>query len=1541
MAQLRHLLPLRSPLRRVTTACALLVAILAVLMPPVPRAEAADDIDLLRVDAADPFVLILLDTSASMGLQPPGSGDQNQYLGDLAPADGDDPGSKLFLAKKALYEVFSQVGNLSFGFATYNKDHLSVVRKHWLYEPVSTVTFTDGLSYPTTATRKARSGGTNLAPELPPREALEHFWVFGDSGLGSVAGTCNTPIVYSTQDQNNTDIRLNRFPKAFGPSDVTRLWIEYSGVTYALDISRDTATTYTTTDGSGNTVTTNVGGLGSNDILVDLSLRKVTDCGSPDAGTPETAQVLFHKYTDFLMMESNKAYDNAGNNNKDPGVQSMEVLTPLDASTNNNCGKDETGAGFWNVQDIEGSGTCGAGSDRPFTGLGWEGNWDSGPAFTGLPSRGNQTYDSLDPFCGNPNPAAADANAPDDNQGCYDLRWMTHFDPKDHPELDTGDFIPLDWQVSHRDEFLKRLNPLHPNYPEESKWDGDLNNGEDLPEDFLPYFGVARFFNDTTNPGDPAPNNVLRYRNPDEKPVLAYGNSPFSRALNDLRCWYLGGDVNKCKNDLFPDGWEKLFRNNDLTFNCRLPYLIVITDAEENVTSENSSADINTLDNDAGVRTWIFTFTDKATSLQNIISNTGAKVVPVSNGSDLKTKLKEVAGTIATSTRTFATAAVPSVQAAVESRIYLTKFQPLNDTSIWEGHVHAFSLPLPPNQTDPPNKAYDDWLWDSALSMLDQSPAPPAGGDLSTVTDLKLGGSNTQRRVLWALDKVPNATGLPGSPTTTEMFDVTTAPSSGYSTEEESFWNALQIPFDPTDSASIAATRDEANTVVKATLVQKNSTVTSTTDNLDTYILGEVFHSNPLVLGGPVNTKYFVDDAEETYDTNGLPQGTGYRDFFNRYENRRKLVITGANDGMLHAFEAGIPGILTRKNSDGTTVSKEVQFTKGTGKEVFAFIPREVMPTVKLNAENATAHRWSVDGSPAAGDVFIDPEHTGTPNPAEREWRTVVITGLREGGSGYFALDVTDPDQLVEKEVGPPGSDATRKVQVIDGGPDVTILTSATDQSPIAKLPTDLSLVVPGCYTDPANTSTPCGTLKYPAALWEFTDRVWDKVNSKWVRLDEDGNGLADLGETWSTPNIGRIKVVENGSVVNKYVAIFGGGLDPAKVDSRGNWLYMVDIETGQAIYKRQLDGSAPSDPAAVDTDQNGFLDRVYMGTTAGYMYRLDLTAQDSSGNVVYPKLAATCSADVAACVRGLDGLSYSMPRIEKGTDLTDPLWAPKKIFDTVTTVTTSSGSVDVRRPIYYPPAVLFVGDLGEYALAFGVGDRDDLKAKVGASGRFYVFVDETDQIADANLPMTEATLEQIDRNEGSNPDLLTDPSIPVGEKGWFLVLYEDERLIGDPFGFSGITFFATFEPQPEISCAVIGDGTVPQCSDTETPKCQLTGTSRVYIVNTTNADAFIQDKTTGVLSRSVDLEGFVTNPFREQAPGSKVDANNQDQNGGNDLTDAEKDLMEKLKQLFPKECKFGNHRINIKLIKSTSEVERIAVVPICIIEKNWKEVDQ
>src|SRR6185436_6744387 len=126
----------------------------------------------------------------------------------------------------------------------------------------------------------------------------------------------------------------------------------------------------------------------------------------------------------------------------------------------------------------------------------------------------------------------------------------------------------------------------------------------------------------------------------------------------------------------------------------------------------------------------------------------------------------------------------------------------------------------------------------------------------------------------------------------------------------------------------------------------------------------------------------------------------GYRCFFTKHEKRRKMLVLASNDGMVHAFDAG--------QWDNTNE----KFDNGSGREVFAYMPRTVMTRVRDHVLSPTSRHWTVDGTLSVADAFIDPVHNGTPDPDKREWRTVMFGGLREGGTGYFAVDITQPDKF-------------------------------------------------------------------------------------------------------------------------------------------------------------------------------------------------------------------------------------------------------------------------------------------------------------------------------------------------------------------------------------------------------------------------------------------------------------------------------------------------------------------------------------------------
>ncbi|MEY4978337.1 MAG: hypothetical protein RLZZ352_607 [Pseudomonadota bacterium] len=111
----------------------------------------------------------------------------------------------------------------------------------------------------------------------------------------------------------------------------------------------------------------------------------------------------------------------------------------------------------------------------------------------------------------------------------------------------------------------------------------------------------------------------------------------------------------------------------------------------------------------------------------------------------------------------------------------------------------------------------------------------------------------------------------------------------------------------------------------------------------------------------------------------------GHSAFASSTSTRTKMIYVGANDGMLHAFNAT------------------------TGAEVWAYVPKIVMPNIhklaskNYNSSTPVERLYSVDGTPTYGDICAGSCNT-TPN-----WKTILVGGLNAGGRGYYALDITDP----------------------------------------------------------------------------------------------------------------------------------------------------------------------------------------------------------------------------------------------------------------------------------------------------------------------------------------------------------------------------------------------------------------------------------------------------------------------------------------------------------------------------------------------------
>ena len=130
-------------------------------------------------------------------------------------------------------------------------------------------------------------------------------------------------------------------------------------------------------------------------------------------------------------------------------------------------------------------------------------------------------------------------------------------------------------------------------------------------------------------------------------------------------------------------------------------------------------------------------------------------------------------------------------------------------------------------------------------------------------------------------------------------------------------------------------------------------------------LLGDIVNSQPVYVGAP-NGRLFYG-AEFT-------GATTYLAFAAAQATRTPVVYVGANDGMLHGFNAT------------------------TGRETFAFIPRSVVSQLRNYTDPNYTHQYYVDGDITVADAYVG-----------GAWKTILVGTLGRGGKAVYALDVTDP----------------------------------------------------------------------------------------------------------------------------------------------------------------------------------------------------------------------------------------------------------------------------------------------------------------------------------------------------------------------------------------------------------------------------------------------------------------------------------------------------------------------------------------------------
>jgi Tfp pilus tip-associated adhesin PilY1 len=542
--------------------------------------------------------------------------------------------------------------------------------------------------------------------------------------------------------------------------------------------------------------------------------------------------------------------------------------------------------------------------------------------------------------------------------------------------------------------------------------------------------------------------------------------------------------------------------------------------------------------------------------------------------------------------------------------------------------------------------------------------------------------------------------------------------------------------------------------------------------------LGDIFHSTPVVVGSP--SALFFD--------------VGFQNFAQAFRNRTGVVYVGANDGFLHAFNAGdfVNASSTDPKNNPFTLQNESLpfFSAGDGKELFGFAPPSFLPdslSPPPNAGDGSApsgvpppdyrfgdfetfvtnsvqvERSFFDGSPLIADVFIDgyangiqnnasctssPDTDGVIDSCGKEWHSVLLAGFRNGGGAYMALDVTNVDRT------------QTDLKKLSTGPD------------------------------------------YPRHLWTTFDK--------------------NFGNAWSEPTIGRIKMKTkdkngNDTLVDRWVMFVGGGLDPTDTDPTngvtfGNAFYVIDITTGKVIFKFAKDKASapnatvtdarmvcdmPSKVGAFDLNADGFIEVVYEGDTCGRLWRFDVSEP-------------IFDADNDITKTGLRG-SANITTIDSGGN---SVWTGDIAFCANTSAQcnkTNNVPTTNRQPIFFAPTVV-LDDLGRKHVIFVTGDRRE-PTNTGEFGKLYNFIDDfipafTAGGTAVNVAMktegnfTSGQIINLVAQSGISNQFTTSGGSTVNNQGEFIINLPNnvstpsgEKGFGSPVVINRVLVFTSFAP--------------------------------------------------------------------------------------------------------------------------------------------------
>jgi type IV pilus assembly protein PilY1 len=638
--------------------------------------------------------------------------------------------------------------------------------------------------------------------------------------------------------------------------------------------------------------------------------------------------------------------------------------------------------------------------------------------------------------------------------------------------------------------------------------------------------------------------------------------------------------------------------------------------------------------------------------------------------------------------------------------------------------------------------------------------------------------------------------------------------------------------------------------------------------------LGDIYHSELVVVGPPSANTNFIKKNEEAY----FRSTNNYQAFKNANENRAKTIYVGANDGVLHAFNGN------------------------TGQELWGFIPPFIigkLPLIvnpSLNDNNALGDKggssaiYGVDGSPVVHDMYIKHPYFGGTN-----WYTIMMVPFGRGGAGFSVLDVTNPEKplhlysiyndSVQNEVlrmnhlgivsrfdyidetyswlDLDEADTIIANYQADNNVDSTCNTTLTTSCytgrnftlPVTGLTkTDMTIFFDGIITTAYQVSQngSSTTISFSSAQTYNGDTSGTSLNpnNKNLSISINSDAIArlstnlpadydysKLGETWSSPRIFRMPVTSN---KDKYVAVMGAGYG-ATSKTVGSGVFVVDLDDF-------IDRPGSIDKAISVSDNVN-------GTNVSHEIINSVLA-----NPVVITADQTTGINYKGALVYVNDLEGKVTKINL-TDMTETKAGLRtELYDSTVIFETLSTSTNGRYMFHSMDSAIGTTSKNLWLYA-GTGDYERVTTKnnnidnllIGFRDKDFPYYEDVSEIySPLSLFACQDTTDDgtgIKCPLDSNEEVVIRGFGPVTKDvGWFIKLENSQKVVAEPTVTRGVAYFPIYEPTTSLNQCDPGKAFVCAVDD----ECGTNYSSRLGTNDAANRNQQCLYVGSGVLSKLV-----------------------------------------------------------------------------------------